>query len=232
MANTKDDMGATQITDQKPAADTPKTEKKTLGDFEIERVLGKGGMGEVFLARQKSLDRLVALKVLSKEVGKKHGFVERFIREFRSMAKLDHPNAVKVYAADSTNGVHYAAIEYIDGQSMQKWIDKVGVLPVGDAIHVILRCADALRTAHEMNMIHRDIKPDNILLTKKGVVKVADFGLAKAVDDEDMSMTQAGTGLGVFIARHICNAKALPSNLPQSFGAAAVHRGNVSAVVY
>ncbi len=167
-----------------------------LGDFRLMKKLGQGGMGEVYLANQVSLDRLVALKILSKEMAKKAGFVERFVREARAMAKIDHPNAVKVYAAESDKGLHYVAIEYIDGQSMQDWMDDRGKLSVGDALNVVLACADALNHAHEMNLIHRDIKPDNILVNKKGVVKVADFGLAKALDDEDMSMTQSGTGLG------------------------------------
>lgn len=172
--------------------------KKTvqLGDFKLLKKLGQGGMGEVYLANQVSLDRKVAVKILSKEMAKKPGFVERFVRECRAMAKIDHPNAVKVYAADSDKGLNYVGIEYIDGQSMQDWIDKFETLSVGDAINVIMSCADALNHAHDLNLIHRDIKPDNILVTKKGVVKVADFGLAKALDDEDMSMTQSGTGLG------------------------------------
>ncbi len=189
-----DEMGETFV-NAEPIAQEPK-KKLVLGDFEVGKKLGQGGMGEVFLATQLSLDRPVALKLLSKEMAKKPGFVERFIREARSMAKLDHPNAVKAYAADSANGQHYVAIEFIDGPSMQKWMDKLGKLPIGDAVHIVLRCADALRAAHDFNMIHRDIKPDNILVTKKGIVKVADFGLAKVIDDEDMSMTQSGTGLG------------------------------------
>jgi serine/threonine-protein kinase len=172
--------------------------KKTvqLGDFKLKKKLGQGGMGEVYLANQVSLDRLVALKILSKEMAKKAGFVERFVREARAMARIDHPNAVKIYAAESDKGLYYVAIEYVDGKSMQDWIDKLKKLEIGDAIHVIQCCADALRAAHDLNLIHRDIKPDNILVTKKGVVKVSDFGLAKALDDEDMSMTQSGTGLG------------------------------------
>lgn len=180
------------------SAKQPAKKKKTvqLGDFKLLKKLGQGGMGEVYLASQVSLDRQVALKILSKEMAKKPGFVERFVREARAMARIDHPNAVKVYAADSDKGLHYVGIEYIDGQSMQDWIDQLGTLNVGDALNVTLACADALQHAHELNLIHRDIKPDNILVTKKGVVKVADFGLAKALDDEDMSMTQSGTGLG------------------------------------
>lgn len=171
------------------------TRVQQLGDFELKKKLGKGGMGEVFLARQVSLDRLVALKTLSKELSKKEDFVKRFQREARSMAKLDHVNVVKVYAVDTYKGIHYAAIEYIDGQSVQAWLNKLERFSVGDAVHITIVCAEALRHAHAQNMVHRDIKPDNILLTKKGIVKVADFGLAKAMD-EDVSMTQSGTGLG------------------------------------
>jgi len=204
------DFGETVVPDgakAKPATDAgsqdasraaPKKKKKVvrLGDFQLTKKLGQGGMGEVYLATQISLDRKVALKVLSKELAKKPGFVERFVREARAMARIDHPNAVKVYAAEADKGLNYVAIEYIDGQSMQDVMDASKQLSVGDAMNVILACADALAHAHEMNLIHRDIKPDNILVTKKGVVKVADFGLAKALDDEDMSMTQSGTGLG------------------------------------
>lgn len=172
--------------------------KKTVtkvGDFELKKRLGKGGMGEVFLANQLSLDRLVALKTLSKELSKKEDFVARFHREARSMAKLDHSNVVKVYAVDSFKGLHYVAIEYVDGKSVQDWLDKLEKFSVADAVHIAMVSAEGLKHAHDQNMIHRDIKPDNILLTSKGVVKVADFGLAKALD-EDVSMTQSGTGLG------------------------------------
>lgn len=174
---------------------TKKRKATQLGDFRLVKKLGQGGMGEVFLANQVSLDRKVAIKTLSKELAKKEDFVKRFIREARSMAKLQHQNVVQVYAADSFKGVHYVAIEFIDGQSMQDWMDQQKQLSVGDALHVTLVCAEALKQAHAQNMIHRDIKPDNILVTKKGVIKVADFGLAKALD-EDVSMTQSGTGLG------------------------------------
>jgi eukaryotic-like serine/threonine-protein kinase len=180
-----------------PAEGDAKKPKKItqLGDFKLERKLGQGGMGTVYLATQTSLDRKVALKTLSPEFAKKPDFVKRFLREARSMARLQHPNVVQVYAADSVSGVNFAAIEFIDGKSMQNWMNELKQLNIGDALHVVLVCADALKHAHDQNMIHRDIKPDNILVTSKGVVKVADFGLAKALD-EDVSMTQSGTGLG------------------------------------
>lgn len=166
-----------------------------LGDFKLVKKLGQGGMGTVYLAKQVSLDRKIALKTLSKELAKKQTAVDRFLREARSMAKLTHPNIVQVFAADSMHGYHFAALEFIDGQSMQDWMDDKKQLSVGDALHVILVCADALDHAHHRNMIHRDVKPDNILVTNDGVVKVSDFGLAKAID-EDVSITQSGTGLG------------------------------------
>ncbi|MEO1993786.1 MAG: serine/threonine-protein kinase [Planctomycetaceae bacterium] len=178
-----------------PPKSSESEKTRQLGDFKLIKKLGQGGMGEVFLATQMSLDRHVAIKTLSKEMAKREGTVKRFIREARSMAKLQHPNVVQVYAADSQQGIHFAAIEYIDGMSMEDWIEKLGRLSIGDALHVTLRCAEALKHAHDQKMIHRDIKPDNILITAKGVVKVADFGLAKAID-EDVSMTQSGTGLG------------------------------------
>ena len=191
------EMAAPAVSKTDPAESSPpkKSKASRLGDFKLLKKLGEGGMGEVYLAHQAGLDRKVALKVLSKELGKKQAFVERFFREARAMAKLDHPHVLKVYAIDSDKGRHYVAIEFIDGQSMQDWMDERGQVEVGDAVHVTLRCAEALLHAHEATLIHRDIKPDNILVTSKGVVKVADFGLAKAVD-EDVSMTQSGTGLG------------------------------------
>ncbi|MBL8848751.1 MAG: protein kinase [Planctomycetaceae bacterium] len=177
--------------------DKPEKSEKSniLGDFRLEKKLGQGGMGVVYLAHQISLDRKCALKVLSKELGSKPNFVERFKREARAGAKIDHPHVVRCFAVGEARGLHYVAMELIDGQSMQNWLNDLGKISIPDALHVTLLCAEALKHAHELNMIHRDIKPDNILITKKGVVKVSDLGLAKALDD-DMSMTQSGTGLG------------------------------------
>jgi serine/threonine-protein kinase len=180
---------------EQPKADDKKTKVTQLGDFKLLKKLGQGGMGTVYLALQVSLDRKVALKTLSKELAERPNFVERFLRECRSMARLQHANVVQVFAADSYKGYHYVAIEFVDGQSLQDWMNRLKRMSVGDALHIILVCAEALKHAHDQNMIHRDIKPDNILLTKKGVVKLADFGLAKAIDD-DVSMTASGVGMG------------------------------------
>lgn len=177
-------------------AEPAKSDKSTvLGDFKLIKKLGQGGMGTVYQAHQISLDRPCALKVLSKELAAKPNFVERFVREARAMARIDHSNVVKCFAVGEAKGLHYVAMELIEGQSMQDWLTALGKLNVGDALHVTLLCADALKHAHGLNMIHRDVKPDNILVTKKGDIKVSDLGLAKVLD-EDMSMTQSGTGLG------------------------------------
>ncbi|MFV0441988.1 MAG: serine/threonine protein kinase [Planctomycetaceae bacterium] len=166
-----------------------------LGDFELRKKIGQGGMGTVYLGHQISLDRPCAVKVMSKELAAKPGFVGRFLREARSMAKLDHPHVVTCYAVGEERGHHYVAMELIEGRSMQDWLDQLGQLPVADAVLTTLVAAEALEFAHSLKMIHRDIKPDNLLVTTRGQIKVSDLGLAKATD-EDMSMTQSGTGLG------------------------------------
>ena len=193
--------GATAAVGQTQAVKTPGGKKKVkrIGEFALLKKLGAGGMGDVYLARQTTLDRKIALKTLKPDLAKRGDFVARFMREARSMGRLDHPNVVRIYGADTVEiagkPFAYAAIEYVDGRSMQDWMDELGSLSVPDAVAVTLTVADALRHAHDLNMIHRDVKPDNILLTSKGVVKVADFGLAKAID-EDQSLTQSGVGMG------------------------------------
>jgi len=192
--NTEAQKSETQKTEIQSADAQKKVTR--LGDFEIKKKLGQGGMGVVYLAHQVSLDRDCALKVLSKELAAKPGFVERFIREARSMAKIDHPNCVKCYAVDSDKGLNFVAMELIDGRSMQDWLNSQKQLSIPDALLVTILIGEALHHAHELNMIHRDVKPDNILVTRKGQVKLSDLGLAKAVDDTDMSLTQSGAGLG------------------------------------
>jgi serine/threonine-protein kinase len=166
-----------------------------LGEFRLVAKLGEGGMGTVYKARQNKLDRDVAVKVPFKHLTKDPAFVQRFEREARIMARLDHPNILRCYSVGEEYGLHYLAMEFIDGASMESWMTKLGKLTIGDALHVILACAHALQHAHELDLIHRDMKPDNVLLTSKGVIKVADLGLAKAVTD-DVSLSRTGQGAG------------------------------------
>jgi serine/threonine-protein kinase len=192
---TNADAGATRTTGSTAQA-PPKDQKLSrLGDYRLIKKLGEGGMGTVYKAHQESLDRDVAVKVLFKHLANNQSFVDRFQREARIMAKLDHPNILRCFGVGEEHGFHYFAMEFIDGGSMQGWIDKLGKLSIGDALHVTLACARGLQHAHELNMIHRDIKPDNILVTNKGIVKVADMGLAKA-HGESLSLTRTGTAAG------------------------------------
>jgi serine/threonine-protein kinase len=189
--------GATRTVGEAPTkAHASKEHKLTqLGEYRLIKALGAGGMGAVYKARQISLDRDVALKVLPKHLVGNKVFVERFQREARLMAKLDHPNILHCYGVSEDHGFQYMAMEYGEGGSMQQWLNKLGKLEVGDALHVVLACARALEYAHSQDLIHRDIKPDNILLTGGGVVKLADLGLAKALS-EDTGLTRTGTAAG------------------------------------
>ena len=172
-----------------------------LGDYRLVKKLGQGGMGAVYKAHQLSLDRDAAVKIMTKELAGQPAFVERFKREARVMAKLDHPHILRIYDVGEAHGYHYLAMEYVDGGTIDSWLRKQGKFTIADALHVTIIVAEALQHAHELNLVHRDIKPENILLTKKGVIKVADLGLAK-VRDDDMSMTKTGTGAGtpIFMA--------------------------------
>ncbi|MFT5092037.1 MAG: serine/threonine protein kinase [Porticoccaceae bacterium] len=187
------------VFDNKPAKLRNRTasesEIRRLGDFRIKEAIGEGSMGEVFLAEQSSLGRKVALKLLPKEFAPNETLRERFLREAKSLASLDHPHIVRVYAMGEEAGHHYAAMEFIDGASLQDIIDQKKRLSVGDAVQITLVCATALEHAHNQGIIHRDIKPANILVSRDGMAKVADFGLVKLVQ-ADMSMTATGTGLG------------------------------------
>jgi serine/threonine protein kinase len=169
----------------------------TLGDYQLIEKLGEGAMGAVWKAVEGSRKRTVALKVLFPHVANNPKLVQRLIREGQVMGQLDHPNIVQAFEVGEAGGYHYVAMEYISGQSMQKWLNDLGdqLMPVGDAVRITLDCARALAYAHAQGMVHRDIKPDNILLTKTGIVKVADLGMVKT-HDEDMSLTQTGHAVG------------------------------------
>jgi tRNA A-37 threonylcarbamoyl transferase component Bud32 len=146
--------------------------------LDILELLGQGGMGAVYKARQPKLDRLVALKVLPPETGHDAQFAERFLREARALARLDHPHIVGVYDFGEAGGVHYLLMEFVDGVNLRQLM-RAGRLAPEQALPIVGQLCEALQYAHEEGVVHRDIKPENILLDKKGRVKIADFGLAK-----------------------------------------------------
>jgi serine/threonine protein kinase len=173
----------------------PDNARNESSDFQRLQKIGEGAMGVVYKARQISFDRIVALKVLFPHIASNPKLVERMDREGRVMGRLDHPNIVQSFGIFEEGREQCIALEYVDGLSMQKWMAKLGRLSLGDALHITLVCAQALDYAHQQGLVHRDIKPDNILITSQGIVKVADLGMVKS-EDEDMSLTQTGHAVG------------------------------------
>jgi eukaryotic-like serine/threonine-protein kinase len=148
--------------------------------YEISRLLGAGGMGHVYLARDRSLSREVALKVLDDRHAENPDFVERFRREAKAAASLSHPHIVSVYDAGEDDETPYIAMEYVPGGTLKNKLQERGALPPRVAIGITLEVANALAAAHEKGIIHRDIKPENVLVTDQGHAKVGDFGIARA----------------------------------------------------
>ena len=151
-------------------------------------------MGRVYRARDLTLERVVALKTLSPQYGSDSGFVQRFLKEARAAARLNHPNIVQIYDFGQEGETYYLAMEYVDGHSLGAYLRR-GHFSERDAILVIRHACRALAVAHAEGLVHRDIKPDNLMLTSKGEVKLVDLGIAKRVD-EDQSLTQTGQAVG------------------------------------
>ncbi len=168
----------------------------TLGDFQVERMLGRGGMGEVYLARQVSLNRPVALKVLRPDLISKPAYLGRFEAEATMVAKLNHPNIVHVYTLGSVGEVRFIAMEYVQGTNLRDYLQKKGALDLPVAFAIMKQAVVAIGAAGEVGLVHRDIKPENLLLTRKGQVKVADFGLCRDQDAEHLHLTQPGVTMG------------------------------------
>src|SRR5579883_1367556 len=147
-------------------------------NLEILEMLGQGGMGVVYKARQKNLDRVVALKVLSPHLSEDPEFVERFVREAKALAQLSHPCIVGIYDSGIHDRVPYLVMEYVDGTPLRTLLAS-RKLPSSRVLEVIPQICDALHYAHAKGVVHRDIKPENILVDREGRVKIADFGLAK-----------------------------------------------------
>jgi hypothetical protein len=176
---------------------TPDDVAAKLPAFEILGVLGRGGMGVVFQARQKALDRVVALKVLPPATANAPGFSERFAREAKAMARLAHPNIVAVHDFGETDGLFWLVLEYVDGMNVREAM-RAGRIGAADALTIVPQICDALQYAHDRGVVHRDIKPENVLIGRDGRVKIADFGLAKLADRDtgDPSLTGASQVMG------------------------------------
>ncbi|HMJ90856.1 MAG TPA: protein kinase, partial [Candidatus Acidoferrum sp.] len=161
--------------------------------LEIIELIGRGGMGFVFKARQPHLDRFVALKLLPDKLAKDPQFAERFNREGRFLARLNHPNIVGVFDFGQAGGFYYLMMEHVDGVNLRQAM-RAGRFSPAEALAIVPKICEALQYAHEQGVLHRDIKPENILLDAKGRVKIADFGIAKLVGEDAHAFTLTGTG--------------------------------------
>jgi hypothetical protein len=170
------------------------------GRYELVELIGRGGMSSVWKAHDRLLDRTIAIKLLHEQFTLDEEYVERFRREARSVAQLSHPNIVTVIDRGEDEGRQYIVFEYVDGENLKQLIERSGPLPVRDALLLTLQMARALGFAHERGLIHRDVKPQNVLLSEDGQPKMTDFGIARSVDVEGVTITGTVLGTSEYIA--------------------------------
>src|SRR5262245_3684151 len=166
--------------------------------YRILRELGRGGMGVVYQAEHKIMGRLVALKVINRAWLAHPNAAQRFDREIKAAASLDHPNVAKAFDAERAGDLQLLVIEFVDGESLADYLVRKGTLPVAHTCHYIRQAALGLQHAHEKGLVHRDLKPQNLMRTPKGVVKILDFGLAKLVSEHrtEDRLTADGDAMG------------------------------------
>ncbi len=201
-------------------APTPEETTGLFPGYEVQQLIGRGGMGAVYLARQVSLDRLVAIKLLPLEISRHRGFADNFQREARIMARLHHPNIIAVHDFGQTSAGHlFIVMEYVEGENLHEIIHQIG-LDADQALSVIGKMCNALSYAHENGIVHRDIKPGNVMIDAASQVKVADFGLARLTDTgaEQMAVTQIAMGTPDYAAPE------------QSYGQPVDHRADIYAL--
>ena len=168
--------------------------KRLDGRYELQEIIGVGGMAVVYKAYDNIEDRIVAVKILKEEFGKNEDFLRRFQNESKAIAVLSHPNIVKVYDVSFGDMLQYIVMEYIDGVTLKEYIEQQGSLSWKDAIHFTIQILKGLQHAHDKGIVHRDIKPQNIMLCRDGTIKVTDFGIARFARSEHKTMTDKAIG--------------------------------------
>jgi serine/threonine protein kinase len=173
----------------------PTVGEMIAGRYELEELVANGGMSRIYKAHDTALERHVALKVLRPQFGDDEEYVARFRREARIVAQLSHPHIVTVIDRGEADGHQFIVFEYVEGETLKDLVERTGPLPAHRAVELTLQVADGLAYAHQNGLVHRDVKPQNVLLTRAGVAKVTDFGIARSLDVEH-GVTQTGTVLG------------------------------------
>ncbi len=170
------------------------------GRYKLEAKLGSGGMSTVYLARDTTLDRQVAVKVMHREMSEQADQLERFRQEARAVAKLSHPNVVSVIDAGEDGGHPYIVFEYVEGETLKQRINRVGALDAQEALAYAIEVARGLTVAHARNMVHRDIKPQNVLIDSEGRAKLTDFGISRQLEQDGMTATGRVLGTTDYVA--------------------------------
>jgi serine/threonine protein kinase len=175
--------------------ETTKATIRSVGPYDLIEKIAEGGMGGVFRARHRETGEIVAIKIMPAHMAANPVLLKRFEQEFRAASKMDHPNLVRALDFGDGGGTPYLAMEFVEGESLGQKLEREGKMSEADAVRIIAQVAQGLHRAHKANLIHRDVKPDNILVRPDGVAKLADLGLVKETDT-DLNLTKTGRGLG------------------------------------
>jgi serine/threonine-protein kinase len=179
----------------------------TLGEYEILEELGRGGMATVFLAHDIALDRKVAIKVMAPHLLEGEGMAERFKQEARTAAQLSHPHIIPIYAVRETEATLFFVMKYVEGRTLDDIIKRTGPMPIPMIKDVLAKVGAALGYAHRRNVIHRDVKPGNIMIDEEGTPIVTDFGIAKVTQNKGLTITGTTIGTPAYMSPEQCEAR-------------------------
>lgn len=175
--------------------DTSRPALQAVGNYDLLEKIAEGGMGTIYRARQRETGQIVAIKIMPSHTAQNPVLLKRFEQEFRAASRLDHPNIVRALDYGESSSMPYLVMEFVDGESLGQKLEREGRMNEQDAIKIIAMVAQGLHRAHKLNLVHRDVKPDNILVNREGLAKLADLGLVKETDT-DLNLTKTGRGLG------------------------------------